>query len=192
MSAPELVPMTEAARRLGVSVDTVKRRLKRGDLTGEQLPTPQGFTWLIAMPIGSGSADTPPNQTHDAERPTDDGTATAELWRLLEEERAEVVAAKDAMITRLVDEVAYLRERFDQRGLELEQRSRELAAERERADVIQQLALQRIEALTATVSEQREDPPTVAPEAPGTTDGEREGDPSSWLASVWRKVIGSS
>ena len=35
---------------------------------------------------------------------------------------------------------------------EREQRSRELAAERERADVIQQLALQRIEALTGCLS----------------------------------------
>ena len=77
----------------------------------------------------------------------------------------------------LAGEVAYLRERFDQRGMELEQPSRELAAERERADVIQQLALQRIEALTATVAEHRQGAPTAAPEAPGATEAPAEGDP---------------
>ena len=112
------------------------------------------------------------------------------LWRLLEHERAEAVAAKDTMIARLTDEVPYLRGRFDQRGLGLEQRIRELAAERERADVIQQLALQRIEALTATVGERGEEAPTVAPEAPGAMDGPREGDPASWWTRTRRKVAG--
>jgi len=191
MTAPELVPIAEAARRLGVSPDTVRRRLKRGELEGEQHPTAQGFTWLVVMPSGSGSSEAAPAQVLGGQSTaTEEGTATAELWRLLEDERAEVVAAKDAMITRLADEVTYLRERFDQRGLELELRSRELAAERERADVIQQLALQRIEALTATVTDQREDALTAAPEAPGHDKGSSKGDPSSWLSTVLRKVRG--
>ena len=116
-----------------------------------------------------------------------EGSAVAELWRALEVERAEAVAtavaSKRAMVDRLSDEVAYLRDRnnteitylrdqLDQRGQELDQRSRELAAERERADVIQQLALQRIEALTATVVDQRQDAPTAAPEPPGHTSSE--------------------
>ena len=120
---------------------------------------------------------------------SDDGATAARLWRLFEDERTEVVAAKDAMIARLADEVAYLRERFDQRGLELEQRSRELAAERERADVIQQLALQRIEALTATVAERGEEAPTAAPGAPGGMEAPAEGIPSWWTRTV-RKVAG--
>jgi hypothetical protein len=33
----------EAARVLGVSIPTVKRRLKSGALCGEQEPTPSGF-----------------------------------------------------------------------------------------------------------------------------------------------------
>jgi len=45
--------------------------------------------------------------------------------------------------------------------------------ERERADVIQQLALARIEALTATTGDQREDASLDAPEAPGSTEGDR-------------------
>ncbi len=110
---------------------------------------------------------------------------------------ADVIAAKDALVERLADEVAYLRVQLDQRGRELEQRgqeleqrSRELAAERERADVIQQLALQRIEALTTTVADQRESAPERAPEPPGSTEGVSEGDPSSWWATMLRKVRG--
>jgi excisionase family DNA binding protein len=45
----ELVTMTEAARRLGVSTDTIKRRLRRGELKGCKRPRPQGFAWLIEL-----------------------------------------------------------------------------------------------------------------------------------------------
>ena len=45
----ELVTMTEAAQRLGVSTDTIKRRLRRGELKGRKRPRPQGFTWLIEL-----------------------------------------------------------------------------------------------------------------------------------------------
>lgn len=134
-----------------------------------------------------------------------EGSDVAELWRALEVERVEAVAAavavKQAMIDRLSDEVAYLRdrnnteivflrERLEHRDLELEQRSRELAAERERADVIQQLALQRIEVLTTTVAEQREDTPERAAEPAGSTQGASERDPPSWWGRTWRRVIG--
>jgi len=135
-----------------------------------------------------------------------EGSAVAELWRALEVERAEAVAAavasKQAMVDRLSDEVAYLRDRnnteitylrdqLDQRGKDLDQRNRELAAERERADVIQQLALQRIEALTATVAAQRQGAPTTSPEPPGRDEGGLEGHPASWLTAAWRKVRGT-
>jgi len=134
-----------------------------------------------------------------------EGSAIAELWRALEVERAEAVAeavaSKQAIVDRLSDEVAYLRdrnnteitylrERLEQRDLELEQRSRELAAERERADVIQQIALTRIEALTTGMGDQRESAPERAAEPPGSTQGASEGDPSSWWATMLRKVRG--
>jgi hypothetical protein len=45
----ELVSMTEAAQRMGVSTDTIKRRLRRGELKGRKQPRPQGFTWLIEL-----------------------------------------------------------------------------------------------------------------------------------------------
>lgn len=46
----ERVPIKEAAARLGVSTDTVRRRLKRGELMGERQPAPRGFVWLVELP----------------------------------------------------------------------------------------------------------------------------------------------
>ena len=42
--------MEEAARRLGVSVATIRRRLHSGELQGFQEPTSQGFKWLLEVP----------------------------------------------------------------------------------------------------------------------------------------------
>jgi hypothetical protein len=42
--------MEEVARRLGVSVATIRRRLHSGELQGFQEPTSQGFKWLVEVP----------------------------------------------------------------------------------------------------------------------------------------------
>ena len=68
-----LVTMTEAARRLDVTVETVKRRLRRGELQGHKQPRPQGFTWLIEMPEDTGDQDSTPSDTP---------TSNAEVHRL--------------------------------------------------------------------------------------------------------------
>ena len=200
---PELVSIKEAAERLGISVDTVRRRLKRGELEGAQHPTAQGFTWLIAMPTGSASPELSRDQTKNSEpqrsgspRLASDGATMADLWRALEEEGKATIAAKDETIGRLAAEVAHLRDRENAEITflreQLDQRSRELAAERERFDVIQQLALQRIEALTATVADQRQDAPERAAEPPGSTQGVSEGDPASWWTRTWKRMSGGS
>jgi peptidoglycan hydrolase CwlO-like protein len=44
------VGMEEAARRLNVSVATIRRKLKNGELRGYQKPIPQGFTWEVELP----------------------------------------------------------------------------------------------------------------------------------------------
>ena len=43
------VGIPEAAALLGVSEDTVRRRLKRGELQGEKVSRPQGFTWVVDL-----------------------------------------------------------------------------------------------------------------------------------------------
>jgi hypothetical protein len=42
--------LRDAAECLGVSTDTVRRRLKRGDLPGEQRSTPHGPSWFVLLP----------------------------------------------------------------------------------------------------------------------------------------------
>ncbi len=72
-----LVPVSEAADLLGVSTQTVKRRLKNGNLQGEQQSTPQGYIWLVDIPeddvatpnrIGDTSIDIPPDILKEVER----------------------------------------------------------------------------------------------------------------------------
>ena len=139
--AEERVSIKEAAERIGVSQDTIRRRLKSGELGGEREKTPQGFVWRVELSqeyVGEAAVGEP--STQDGDRHTDGPTLVADL-----------LAAKDEIIIRLDSEVAYLRDQLDQR-------SRELAEERERSDVIQQLALNRIPPLSAgEVRTQRSD-----------------------------------
>jgi len=44
------VSITDAATRLGISADTVRRRIGKGILTGHQESTAQGFRWMIELP----------------------------------------------------------------------------------------------------------------------------------------------
>jgi transposase-like protein len=52
----------EAARRLGVSEHTVRRRVRSGELPGKQVATPQGFTWVVDIPD-----DLPESETSSSE-----------------------------------------------------------------------------------------------------------------------------
>jgi hypothetical protein len=55
--------MEEAARRLGVSVATIRRRLHSGELQGFQEPTSQGFKWLVEVLPELTTVGTP-NKSH--------------------------------------------------------------------------------------------------------------------------------
>ena len=59
--------LAEVADAYGVSVDTIRRRMKRGELETRRHQTPQGFKWLAVLPepettetatIASGSPKT--------------------------------------------------------------------------------------------------------------------------------------
>ncbi len=66
-SMTERVPIKEAAARLGVSTDTVRRRLKSGELAGERQPAPRGFVWLVELPSDVHSTSTPAEMTGAAQ-----------------------------------------------------------------------------------------------------------------------------
>lgn len=48
----EKVSVGDAARRLGVSTDTIRRRIGKGELTAHQKPTPQGYRWEVELEVG--------------------------------------------------------------------------------------------------------------------------------------------
>jgi len=84
MAETEFVTINEAAKRLGVSPDTVRRRLKRGDLQGEREKTPQGFVWRIILPRDASDATEPQGAAIEREllrERLDELRAERDAWR---------------------------------------------------------------------------------------------------------------
>jgi hypothetical protein len=78
------VSMAEAAQLLGLSIDTVRRRLHRGELQGRQEPTAQGFRWWVEVPDKVdpghkfGTATQSQNGSHSDATPEDASNATSD------------------------------------------------------------------------------------------------------------------
>lgn len=87
----ERVSIAEAAERLGVSQDTIRRRLKKGELAGEKEPTPQGFVWRIELP---GEADEPQAVSEPASPPRSE--ADERELQLLRERLEELKGERDS------------------------------------------------------------------------------------------------
>jgi hypothetical protein len=79
-----LVPVIEAARSLGVSEETIKRRIRRGELNGQQQPRPQGYVWMVDIPeeVLASTTQRDTTTTHDDE--TDHNASSGEIRRLEE------------------------------------------------------------------------------------------------------------
>jgi hypothetical protein len=58
------VTIAEAARLLRLSEYTVRRRVRTGELPGEQVVTPQGFVWMVEVD------DEPPDTSSSGELTT--------------------------------------------------------------------------------------------------------------------------
>lgn len=67
MSNPTWLPLAEAARRIGVSADTVRRWVRSGRLKGKRLPDESGRLFIDAAGLGL-VADSPP-PTRAARKP---------------------------------------------------------------------------------------------------------------------------
>jgi hypothetical protein len=114
------VTVGEAAVLLGLSTDAVRSRLNRGTLDGRK----DAGGWVVFLHRPSPTVEQPSTTGH---RPAIDRDAIAAYEALAETQRAEIDFLRD----------------------QLAQRSRELAAERERFDVLHREALGRIPALGA-------------------------------------------
>lgn len=121
--AEDLVPLAEAARRLGIGYDAARKRLASGALRGERRGR-QVLVWLprpAPAPVASGAEPERSGTVPEPDRTPPEPTG----------------GAPDALVAHLEAEVAFLRD-------ELTAARRDLAAERERFDVLHREALGRI------------------------------------------------
>ena len=101
------VSIDEAARLLGVSQDTIRRRIRNGELKAHQVTRPQGYVWRVMLPNGEPG---PEGQNH-----VGDTYVSSEL----------VEALRDT-IQRQDDTVAQLRTQLEAKDRQLETRAREV------------------------------------------------------------------
>jgi excisionase family DNA binding protein len=162
MPANNGLTVGQAAERLGVTVDTIKRRLKRGEYPDAyREPTPQGFRWKI-----------PANNLDDvdaSEQPPDASGAPQG-----DDQRQQVSQPTQQLIETL------------QRELEI--RNREI--ERLHVVIVQQAAA--IAALPAQVPDRPDvEPASASGNRPPDQDGDHSHDaPVSVWARLWRSLTG--
>lgn len=122
----EHVTVAEAAQRLGVSIDTIQRRMKRGDLLGVKDPTPQGFRWLVELPEAVAEP---------SDAPADPPAAEGQAPPLPEEMPSAVTSAETTAEIRRLEELveAHRRQVEEQRTIferQIAEQSEELSARR--------------------------------------------------------------
>jgi hypothetical protein len=88
-SPPQWVTIREAAAALGVSADTVRRRLKTGALVGEKRPTDAGLAWFVQLP-----ADLEPQQPRRVDQ--DQLKTLQDRVAYLEERNRDLLEDRDA------------------------------------------------------------------------------------------------
>jgi hypothetical protein len=86
----QAVSIPEAAHALGVSLITIRRRIKRGELRGQRLTTPQGFEWRVILPVQlvehdhDGAMPETPSISQAADQATTQPSEQAADQRLIE------------------------------------------------------------------------------------------------------------
>ena len=102
-----LVSVAEASQRLGLTQDTVKRRLRKGELQGERHPRPQGYVWVVELAEETIDDDsTTSTQGDDRVR---QGVSNGEVRRLEE------------MVSMLQGQVTAQQEQLEGRGREVQE-----------------------------------------------------------------------
>jgi hypothetical protein len=101
------VSIDEAARLLGVSQDTIRRRIRNGELKAHQEARPQGFIWRVTLPdeeLGS-----------EGQHHVGNTYVSSELLESLRD-----------TIQRQDDTIAQLRDQLEAKDRQLETRAREV------------------------------------------------------------------
>jgi transposase-like protein len=95
--------INEAAQKLGLSPNTIRRRLHSGELIGFQRETPQGYTWVIQL-----------EEEMLANAKSSGNDEALNNCR-------ETIRAQQETIGILLDEVSHLRSQIDNRGREVQE-----------------------------------------------------------------------
>jgi hypothetical protein len=107
------VSIAEAGHRLGISQDTVRKRLRMGELTGTQVRAPGGFRWMVELPEDVPGAETKKNGNKEAEDREDQSLA-------------ESVAALSARVEGQQELIEALQSQIQSQKDQLEARGREV------------------------------------------------------------------
>lgn len=101
-------PLAEVAAAYGVSIDTIRRRMRRGEIEGRREQTPQGFRWLAPLP-----ETVERNAVPDAPGSPERGESAAHELAIIQRERDELIetlrhelAIRNREITRLHEVIA--------------------------------------------------------------------------------------
>jgi hypothetical protein len=121
-----LVSVIEAARSLGVSEETIKRRIRRGELNGQQQPRPQGYVWMVDIPeeVLASTSQHDTTTTHDDD--TDHDTSSGEIRRL-----EEMVKLLQQQLNVYQEELEYRRREVQELHVLLQQAQAALPAPKE-------------------------------------------------------------
>jgi hypothetical protein len=108
------VALKEAAALLGVSIDTVKRRMQRGEVEARRETIPQGFRWLVFVELAkndaAGSILSDENHNRGVQLPPDSSDIVAALLRQLEGRNQEIARLHEtiASLSRAVEHMGQM------------------------------------------------------------------------------------
>jgi hypothetical protein len=115
----------EAATRLGVSPDTIRRRIRNGELKAWQEPTPQGYSWKVELP------DEEPRTDYDSQHTGQSSSDESLVWReLVDTLRDEVSTLREQLMAHQ-DELGAKNKQIEQLHILLQQAQAALPAPRE-------------------------------------------------------------
>lgn len=165
------VSVSEAARELGVSAETVRRHIKSGRLQAERAIRPQGVMWLVTLPVTTSRGVAPVTPHTTPKTPHDEGSDQEQAPHIQHPApdvalhpsphhtpHHTVDAHLTASIARLIVELAEVRTISDRRADQLVAQAERVAAlERETGRLTAELVAERavratLEARTASPS----------------------------------------
>lgn len=112
------VTVSEAAAILGVSTQTVRRMIRRGQLEGERVHRPQGITYVVSLPADDTTGDTDATVTQQPPPNVSRANATGQPAPA-EAISAMIQATLTPIIAPLVAEVAASRQTIERQAEQL-------------------------------------------------------------------------